>query len=141
MIENQCESNYECVETQSSSGNNNGANECCQITNKTSNLAWSLHRSASARLLRVVESVALMSLLNVRKSPAHQLRSLQQLTLADSQGRDADDWDSPQKDTRKIGWSRLSKDGTNASGLHGSIHQTSDVFKMLGSWAMTVRQL
>ena len=37
MIENQCESNCECVETQSSSGNNNGANECCQITNKTSN--------------------------------------------------------------------------------------------------------
>ena len=37
MIENQCESNCECVETQSSSGNNNGANECCQMTNKTSN--------------------------------------------------------------------------------------------------------
>jgi hypothetical protein len=32
------------------------------------------------------------------------------------------------------------KDGANASGLHGSIHQTSDVFKLLGSWAMTVRQ-
>jgi hypothetical protein len=37
MIENQCESNCECVETQSSSGNYNGANECCQMTNKTSN--------------------------------------------------------------------------------------------------------
>ena len=37
MIENQCESNCECVETQSSSGNNNSANECCQMTNKTSN--------------------------------------------------------------------------------------------------------
>jgi hypothetical protein len=37
MVENQCESNCECVETQSSSGNNNGANECCQMTNKTSN--------------------------------------------------------------------------------------------------------
>jgi hypothetical protein len=37
LIENQCESNCECVETQSSSGNNNGANECCQMTNKTSN--------------------------------------------------------------------------------------------------------
>ena len=37
MIENQCESNCECIETQSSSGNNNGANECCQMTNKTSN--------------------------------------------------------------------------------------------------------
>jgi hypothetical protein len=37
LIENQCESNCECVETQSSSGNNNGANGCCQMTNKTSN--------------------------------------------------------------------------------------------------------
>jgi hypothetical protein len=37
MIENQCESNCECVETQSSSENNNSANECCQMTNKTSN--------------------------------------------------------------------------------------------------------
>ena len=37
MVENQCESNCECVETQSSSGNNNVANECCQTTNKTSN--------------------------------------------------------------------------------------------------------
>jgi hypothetical protein len=37
MIKNQCESNCECVETQSSSGNNNSANECCQMTNKTSN--------------------------------------------------------------------------------------------------------
>jgi hypothetical protein len=37
MVENQCESNCECVETQSSSGNNNSANECCQMTNKTSN--------------------------------------------------------------------------------------------------------
>jgi hypothetical protein len=39
MIENQCESNCECVETQSSSGNNNSANECCQMTNKTSNIS------------------------------------------------------------------------------------------------------
>ena len=37
MEENQCESNCECVETQSSSGNNNVANECCQTPNKTSN--------------------------------------------------------------------------------------------------------
>ncbi|HEU4483827.1 MAG TPA: hypothetical protein VFR65_12330 [Nitrososphaeraceae archaeon] len=36
MVENQCESNYECVETQRSSGNNNVANECCEMTNKTS---------------------------------------------------------------------------------------------------------
>lgn len=36
MVENQCESNCECVETQSSSGNNNDANECCQMTKKTS---------------------------------------------------------------------------------------------------------
>ena len=28
MVENQCESNYECVETQRDSGNNNVANEC-----------------------------------------------------------------------------------------------------------------
>ena len=31
MIENNCE----CVETQSSSGDNNIVNECCQMTNKT----------------------------------------------------------------------------------------------------------
>jgi len=37
MVENQCESNCECVETQRSSGNNNVTNECCQMTNKTSN--------------------------------------------------------------------------------------------------------
>ena len=37
MVENQGESNCECVETQSSQGNNNVANECCQATNKTSN--------------------------------------------------------------------------------------------------------
>jgi hypothetical protein len=37
MVENQRESNCECVETQSSQGNNNVANECCQSTNKTSN--------------------------------------------------------------------------------------------------------
>ena len=39
MVENQCESNCECVETQRSSGNSNVANECsccCQTTtNKT----------------------------------------------------------------------------------------------------------
>ncbi len=35
MIENECESNCECVETQRSSGNNNVENECCEITNKT----------------------------------------------------------------------------------------------------------
>ncbi|MGZ5509245.1 MAG: hypothetical protein ACXWFC_02060 [Nitrososphaeraceae archaeon] len=36
MVENQCESNCECVETQSSSGNNTVTNECCQMTrNKT----------------------------------------------------------------------------------------------------------
>ena len=41
MVENQCETNCECVETQRSSGNNNVANEfscCCQTTtNKTNN--------------------------------------------------------------------------------------------------------
>jgi len=37
MVENQRESNCECVETQSSQGNNNVANECCQTTNKISN--------------------------------------------------------------------------------------------------------
>ena len=37
MEENQCESNCECVETQSSSGNNNVVNECCQRPNKTNN--------------------------------------------------------------------------------------------------------
>jgi len=36
MVENQCESNCECVETQRSAGNNNVANECCEMTNKTS---------------------------------------------------------------------------------------------------------
>ena len=35
MVENNCESNCECVETQSNSGDNNVANECCQMTNKT----------------------------------------------------------------------------------------------------------
>ena len=35
MIKNECESNYECVETQRNSGNNNVANECCEMTNKT----------------------------------------------------------------------------------------------------------
>ena len=39
MVENQCETNCECVETQRSSGNSNVANECsccCQTTtNKT----------------------------------------------------------------------------------------------------------
>ena len=35
MVENNCESNCECVQTQSSSGDNNVANECCQMTNKT----------------------------------------------------------------------------------------------------------
>ena len=35
MVENNCESNCECVETQSSSGDSNVANECCQMTNKT----------------------------------------------------------------------------------------------------------
>jgi hypothetical protein len=35
MVENNCESNCECVETQSSSGDNNVVNECCQMTNKT----------------------------------------------------------------------------------------------------------
>ena len=29
MVENQCETNCECVETQRSSGHSNGANECC----------------------------------------------------------------------------------------------------------------
>ena len=37
MEKNQCESDCECVEKQSSSGNNNVANECCQTPNKISN--------------------------------------------------------------------------------------------------------
>jgi hypothetical protein len=37
MEKNQCESDCECVEKQSSSGNNNVVNECCQTPNKTSN--------------------------------------------------------------------------------------------------------
>ena len=37
MEKNQCESDYECVEKQSSSGNNNVVNECCQTPNKTNN--------------------------------------------------------------------------------------------------------
>ena len=39
MVENNCESNCECVDTQSSSGDNNVANEYCQMTNKT-NSRW-----------------------------------------------------------------------------------------------------
>ena len=35
MVENECESNCECVETQSSSGNNNVANECSCCSNTT----------------------------------------------------------------------------------------------------------
>jgi hypothetical protein len=36
MVENQCESNCECVETQRSQGHNSVASECCQTTtNKT----------------------------------------------------------------------------------------------------------
>ena len=35
MVENQCEPNCNCIETQSSSGDNNIVNECCQMTNKT----------------------------------------------------------------------------------------------------------
>ncbi|MGI9010669.1 MAG: hypothetical protein ACR2F1_05735 [Nitrososphaeraceae archaeon] len=37
MVENQCESNCECVETQRSHGNNSVTNECCcqTTTNKT----------------------------------------------------------------------------------------------------------
>ena len=37
MVENQCESNCECVETQSSSGNNTVTNECCQMTTNKKN--------------------------------------------------------------------------------------------------------
>jgi hypothetical protein len=35
MVENQCESNCECMEIQRSPENNNVVNECCQTTNKT----------------------------------------------------------------------------------------------------------
>jgi hypothetical protein len=35
MVENQCESNCECMEVQKSSENNNVLNESCQTTNKT----------------------------------------------------------------------------------------------------------
>jgi hypothetical protein len=35
MVENQCESNCECMEIQRSPENNNVVNECCQTTNQT----------------------------------------------------------------------------------------------------------
>ncbi len=35
MVENQSESNCECMEIQRSPENNNAINECCQTTNKT----------------------------------------------------------------------------------------------------------
>ena len=35
MVENQCESNCECMEIQRNPENNNVINECCQTTNKT----------------------------------------------------------------------------------------------------------
>ena len=56
MIENQCESNCECVETHSSSGNNNGANECCQMTNKTSNSSYCSDDPISAAKLLLERS-------------------------------------------------------------------------------------
>ncbi len=52
MVENQCESNCECVETQSSSGNNTVTNECCEVTNKTnSNSCYSDDPIAEAKSL------------------------------------------------------------------------------------------
>ena len=55
MVENECESNCECVETQTSSGNSNVANECsccCQTnTNKTNSLCCNDEPIAAAKLL------------------------------------------------------------------------------------------
>lgn len=52
MVENQCESNCECVETRSSSGNNTVTNECCEVTNKTnSNSCYSDDPIAEAKSL------------------------------------------------------------------------------------------
>ena len=52
MLENQGESNCECVETQSSSGNNTVTNECCEVTNKTnSNSCYSDDPIAEAKSL------------------------------------------------------------------------------------------
>jgi hypothetical protein len=52
MVENQCESNCECVETQSSSGNNTVTKECCEVTNKTnSNSCYSDDPIAEAKSL------------------------------------------------------------------------------------------
>ena len=52
MVENQCESNCECVETQSSSGNKTVTNECCEVTNKTnSNSCYSDDPIAEAKSL------------------------------------------------------------------------------------------
>jgi hypothetical protein len=56
MIENQCESNCECVETHNSSGNNNDANECCQMTNKTSNSSYCSDDPISAAKLLLERS-------------------------------------------------------------------------------------
>jgi hypothetical protein len=39
MVKNECESNCECVETQTSSENKNVTNECCEMTNKTNSSA------------------------------------------------------------------------------------------------------
>ena len=55
MVENQCESNCECVETQRSSGNSTVANECsccCQTTtNKTNTPCCSDDPISEAKLL------------------------------------------------------------------------------------------
>ena len=42
MVENQGESNCECVETQSSSGNNTVTNECCQMTRNKTNSSYAV---------------------------------------------------------------------------------------------------
>ena len=55
MVENECESNCECVETQRSSGNSNVANECsccCQTTtNKTNSTCCNDDPIAGAKSL------------------------------------------------------------------------------------------
>ena len=55
MVENECESNCECVETQRRSGNSNVANECsccCQTTtNKTNGPSCNDDPIAGAKLL------------------------------------------------------------------------------------------
>ena len=51
MVENQCESNCEYVETQRSSGNSNVANECSCCCQTTTNKTNSIHAVVMTLLL------------------------------------------------------------------------------------------